>query len=163
MASEVPESSRTPEERWAAIQRTQRKMAPPPGGEDVGALLARSMDAYWAAKEHAAAAEIGDVPKAFERAAAWLRKESFQKEFWSDFGFAFIPVALVLLVDVEMGRADFAFSGWLPWVATGVALLVFALAWRRRSIPALRYSIGALAAGLLVSVGVGLYLYRQSD
>lgn len=39
---------RPSDERWKAIQRTQKKMSAPPGGEDMGALVAQSMEAYWA-------------------------------------------------------------------------------------------------------------------
>ena len=163
MPSEDPKSFRPAGERWAGIKRTQQRMAPPPGGEDIDALLAKSMEAYWATKEREAASEMVDTSEVFRKAAAL-----FRKDFWSDFCLASIPIALVLLTYMGLRRADIALPDWLPWVGSAFALLLFTGAWLvllrgRRFIPWLRYSVGALAAGLLMSTVVGIWLFRQSE
>lgn len=60
---------RTADKRWNAIKRTQRSMTTP-DGEDIGALLSRSVDAYWAQAEAEATVELNrQNPRVFRRAA----------------------------------------------------------------------------------------------
>jgi hypothetical protein len=65
---------RPSDERWKAIQRTQKKMSAPPGGEDMGALLAQSMEAYWAQGATKTSPDIEwKNPQVYRKAAEAIR------------------------------------------------------------------------------------------
>lgn len=152
---------RSADQRWAAIKRTQRRMAPPPGGEDIGELVAQSLDAYWAQREAEVQAELErEAPAVFRRAAALFAPVGF----WSDFALPVVPMALVLFTFLlARGGTGVALPDWLPWAGSAAAIGVGAIALLRyRRAAWLEDSVGALVAGLLLSTVVGLYLFLQT-
>jgi len=159
MSPDTPKSLHSADDRWAAVKKTQKRMSAPPGGEDIGALLAQSMDAYWAQREQEVQSQTErETPKVFRRAAAL-----FRREFWSDFASASVPVALALLTYPTLRSSGVLPPVWLPWSAASLAVVILMSAWlgliRRRRMLWLRYSMGSLAAGLLMSVAVGFYQF----
>jgi hypothetical protein len=162
MSTDASKNLRSADERWIAIKRTQRKMAAPPGGEDIGALLAKSLDAYWTQhEEDAQVAKRVEIPGIFRRAASL-----FRNDFWSDFAFASVPVALVLLIGWATTQSGILLPDWWHWAASAVTLLLLTVtlvALRSRRVAWLEYSGGALVAGLTMALLTGVYVYRQTQ
>jgi hypothetical protein len=161
MASNDPKNFRPPGDRWEAIKRAQRRMSAPSGGEDVGALLAKSLDAYWSQRESEVGAETSQELARHFRRAALLLPGAVGRGFWSDFLLASLPVGMVLLVGARFGLS---LPVWWPKFASAltiVSILVVVFIFKRHRVVWFEYSGGALVAGLLISMLIGLQNFRQ--
>jgi hypothetical protein len=159
------DASAAAERRWAAIEATQARLAPPVGAEDMGEVVRRSLAAYCQEVESGVVDDWGrDVPEVFRRAARRFRGAGL----WSDFVLAFAPTVAVGLAFAVVRLADVALAGWLAWAGAAAAPVVWFLAWvGRHRFSWLEGSMGALAAGFawagLVAVLLPLQLQRNAD
>jgi hypothetical protein len=168
-----PEDVRNPEAEsdealWSAIHRTWLEAAPLPES-DVRDLVARSMEAYWDRRKEEAYAEVErETAELARRVADTFRNPV--RQFWLDFVLAVLPAASILLALGLAQRSKILLPGWSPYVLStiglGLAVCSFLAISSQRRYPRwgwLRYSVGALAGGLIVaSVGGPLFFSQDS-
>lgn len=169
----------TKEDLLAAIDRTLRETAPPPGSDMQRSVVA-AINAFWDARKQQVQQEITEEQRALvretaslaRRVAGTLREYEREKEFALDAVLAMAPV-IVTLVSIYylVFKTQLALPSWLPYAmgalalgfAASLAVAYFRPSGRWLGGGLLQHSMGALAGGLVIAALVGYSSFRHSE